>query len=212
MLPTEKATIIYKFEETNKLIFSNHPNQHELATPQHLYFTSNEEIKEGDWCYHPELSQEYSIVTKEGIKTGLHPTQGVFRWKSTTNPWYKKAKKIIATTDKSLGLPEPSKRFLEVYVDAYNEGKKIEEVLVEMEDFGEEDWAGDDYTGEPIWRHDWRVKVKSDNTITIKKVKDSWNREEVIELLNKLVYDIAGNSYILDVNLKVKEWWLEQNL
>lgn len=181
MLTTDKTTNIYKFKETNKLIISNHPNQKDEAIPQHLYFLSNEEIKEGDWCYHPEVSQEYSIVTKEGTKTGLHPTQGVFRWKSTTNPWYKKAKKIIATTDLSLNinnysdvdrlidfeynLPQPSQSFIQAFIKAYNEGKPITKVLVEC-------WA---HTEEDI-----QLKVNLSNEVTIKKVKNSYTREEVI--------------------------------
>lgn len=181
MLTTDKTTNIYKFKETNKLIISNHPNQKDEAIPQHLYFLSNEEIKEGDWCYHPEVSQEYSIVTKEGTKTGLHPTQGVFQWKSTTNPWYKKAKKIIATTDLSLNinnysdvdrlidfeynLPQPSQSFIQAFIKAYNEGKPITKVLVEC-------WA---HTEEDI-----QLKVNLSNEVTIKKVKNSYTREEVI--------------------------------
>lgn len=192
MLPTEKATILYKFEETNKLIFSNHPNQHELATPQHLYFLSDEKIEKGDWVYNP-----------------IYKT--VYQWIENADVRFDKinAKKIIATTNKSLGLPGPSKGFLEVYVDAYNEGKKIEEVLVEMEDFGEEDWVGDDYTGEPIWRHDWRIKVKPDNTITIKKVKDSWSKEEIIELFHKYKIDHDGEGCYYKDTLNR---WIEQNL
>lgn len=162
----------YHRTEEGKLSFS----------PQHLYFTSDEEIKAGDYFinfgqFNHGVYYCLDDIHAENIKHHC-----------------KEFKKIIATTDKTLivdifakqshtdpvkiYLPEPSKEFLEVYVKAYNEGKKIEEVLAEMEDFGEEDWAGDNYTGEPIWRHDWRVKVKPDNTITIKKVKDSWNYEE----------------------------------
>jgi len=61
--------------------------------------------------------------------------------------------------------------------------------LVEYVDNGEEDWIGDDYTGEPFWNEKIELKINSkDNTITIKKVKDCWNREEVIKLIEKCVY------------------------
>lgn len=205
MLPTEKATILYKFEETDKLIFSNHPNQHELATPQHLYFTSNEEIKEGDWFICNQSVQQCIEVVK-----GDYPYKIINRANGEEQYHSKHWKdKVIVATDKSLGLPEPSKGFLEVDVDAYNKGKKIEEVLVEMEDFGEEDWVGDDYTGEPIWRHDWRIKVKPDNTITIKKVKDSWSKEEIIELFHKYKIDHDGEGCYYKNTLNR---WIEQNL
>lgn len=192
MLTTEKATwpnCIWLGRISNQLRLDTSYNHKPKSIspidnsmlPQHLYFLSNEEIKEGDWCYHPEVSQEYSIVTKEGTKTGLHPTQGVFQWKSTTNPWYKKAKKIIATTDLSLNinnysdvdrlidfeynLPQPSQSFIQAFIKAYNEGKPITKVLVEC-------WA---HTEEDI-----QLKVNLSNEVTIKKVKNSYTREEVI--------------------------------
>ena len=51
-----------------------------------------------------------------------------------------------------------------------------------------------------------RVKVNpKDTTITIKKVKDSWNREEVIELIK--CFDRGINRPITNVNK-----WIEENL
>ena len=51
-------------------------------------------------------------------------------------------------------------------------------------------------------------------SITIKKVKDSWNREEVIEFGNK-VREYCKNTYKEDSLHKVFfEWqkWIEENL
>ena len=46
------------------------------------------------------------------------------------------AKKIIATTtDSSLVLPQPSKQFIQKYVEEYNKGREIKEVLVEYEEY-----------------------------------------------------------------------------
>lgn len=168
MLPTEKATIIYKFEETNKLIFSNHPNQHELATPQHLYFTSDEEIKEGDWC----VNANNTIVQYRQ----LYRDKEILR-------------KIISSTNKSSGLPKPSKEFIEVYVKAHNEGKKIEEVLIQCNEKG-------------LSLHG----RGGERTITIKKVKDSWSRAEVIEFA-KLALQTNGS-----LSTSAGFEWIERNL
>ena len=63
-----------------------------------------------------------------------------------------------------------------------------------------------------------QIKVKSDNTITIKKIKDSWNREEHIEDLEKVLelgMNIRQNQITGDCCKSGKELlkeWIEQNL
>lgn len=61
--------------------------------PQHLYFTSNEEIKKGDWYFN-----NYSIV--QATERGAY---GIFN-------------KVIATTDKSLNLPLITKSFIDYFI------------------------------------------------------------------------------------------------
>lgn len=97
-------------------------------------------------------------------------------------------KKIIATTDSSLGvvkyteggyvinggvpipLPQPSQGFIQKYIDAYNSRKPIEKAIVEYNRYE---------------RHFPRTTTFSplinpkDNTITISKVKNNWDRNEV---------------------------------
>ena len=59
-----------------------------------------------------------------------------------------------------------------------------------------------------------RLKINpKDNTITIKKVKDSWNREEVVQLLIDCCAEISS----IHGKLKGKEpadlyKWIEENL
>ena len=57
--------------------------------------------------------------------------------------------------------------------------------------------------------HEKRLRLKinlKDNTITIKKVKDSWNREEVENLIYSAMKDRCYTT--------VAEWqkWIEENL
>ncbi len=55
--------------------------------------------------------------------------------------------------------------------------------------------------------HDLILKVNSkDNTITIKRVKDSWNREEIIKLLDEYMMYFQFHS------ISDKDNWIEQNL
>ena len=101
-------------------------------------------------------------------------------------------RKVIATTDKTLSqtsrteIPQPSQQFIEKFIEEYNKGREIKEVLVEYEN----KFDGKEYVDElDAYGYD---KIKSilkinpkDNTITIKKVKDSYSREEVDRLLDE---------------------------
>lgn len=110
-------------EKINKLSISvNHSTGVlEYYQPQHLYILSDEEIKEGDWflmngCIERQCKfiENYLIVdTTEG------------------RHHYSVCKKIITSTDKSLNLPEPSTSFIQKYIEEYNKGNKIEDIMVE---------------------------------------------------------------------------------
>lgn len=141
-----------------------------FVKPQHLYILSDEKIKEGDWCIMLDsfenvfsIPQHYTNPKTQHLNKGL--------------------RKIIACTDDSLRigelkeggriehLPQPSQSFIEYFIEEYNKGNIITDVMVEHVDNGEEDWIGDDYTGEPFWNEKIEPKINSkDNTINIKPI------------------------------------------
>lgn len=146
----------------------------------HLYFLSDDEIKEGDWWI-DLLENRIFQVTEEDVIVA----------KADGLP-HNEFKKIIATTDKSLvvskdtgivgieyNLPQPSEGFIQKFVDSYNSSKPITEVNAEYEiDIMK---ASDPkFDLEPFEK----LKVDpKDNTITIKKLKDTWTRDEVVTLI-----------------------------
>lgn len=243
MLPTEKdipcKNSIIKSNITNKLnIFDPYGigflNKDKNQVMQHLYILSSEEIKEGDWVYHPEVSQEYTIVDtrKEGddrYSKGQHPAQGVFQYKNTTNKWYKKCKKIIATTDESLDitgdrvpvindvanmmcrLPRTSDDFIKAFVKAHG---KIDKVLVEYDyKFSTISEGKPGFPEDDISWWNYKLKVSPDNTVTIRAVeeeKTSWSREEVLALLSDWTVMESG----LGINIPIKKFeeFIKQNL
>lgn len=188
MLPTnEKAKVgadNWYLPKTKTLIINN--------IVSHLYITSDEEIKEGDWFI-------IELFKVDGTSDGLHVEQATF----IEDVWINKGiiarrhsgncKKVIATTDRltidigidSWIIPQPSQSFIEEYVQEYNKGNIITDVMIEYSYKGEQH-------NEDSTLNTFHPKVNpKDNTITIKKVKDSWTREEVIELLHKK--DLYGN-------------------
>lgn len=151
MLPAKSKVngmLVKDISEQDKILSIKHnwSHEHEDYIGQHLYVTSDEVIKECDLVLMPD-----NTIHK------MSPSDMIDYLDSQS----KATKKIIATTDKSIGLPEPSKEFLDVYIKAYNEGKKIEEVLIQCNE------KGLSLQGRGGKR-----------TVTIKKLKDSWSYEE----------------------------------
>ena len=177
----------------------------------HLYITSNDGIKEGDWVYY-----------KNGSLEGIHQVINGQRPKTMI------LKKIIATTDelklkdisRPLGvyqiLPSPSENFIKAYIEAYNNGNVIEDVLVEVNTkvcvecgaFNPSHAYSCLYPPHPCGgKLTNKLKLK-DNNIIIKKVKDSWSRDEVCNLLNEYrVYTWKTGSTAIDLTK-----WIEENL
>ena len=125
MLPTDKNGAIQRnrYNSMELIRYSPDPN----CKQEHLYLTSDEEIKEGDW---------YLNTIDNSIK------------QSSDWIYVSTCKKIVATTNPELwggietvgkrsllikrwGIPKIDSTFIEDYVKAYNEGILIKEVIVE---------------------------------------------------------------------------------
>ena len=110
--------------------------------------------------------------------------------------------KITASTDPTLKLPQIPIEFINKYISEYNKGNKIEEVLVGYDELRVEQQDSD------IWLLKKKLKIK-DNTITIKEVKDSWNKDEITELFHKF-REIS--YYKRFVHRDYLDNWIEKNL
>lgn len=183
----------------------------------HLYITSDDEIKEGDWCVN-ESGRAKEIINCVLIFTGTWGGNLGSKMIKTKRGGihYCYCKKIIATTDKSLTisevvypeelihpLPQPSESFIQKYIECYNKGEVVKEVMVE-------------YTN--VWKDLKLNKLPDvlkinpkDNTITIRKIKDSWNREEV-ELLCRKAFRSAASNTIKALCPELEDKWIEENL
>lgn len=208
MLPTnEKASLLLGTSTEGQLVKSNGSisNSAHLKN-QHLYFLSDDEIKEGDWYINSGELARWSgtpiIMKCNSFKESVDYS----RFKNSY-------KKIIATTDKTLTwikhddtvpypkgtqyfLPQPSETFLQKFIYAYNNGDPITEVMVEYKHL-------QSTTG---LNEAWLKVNSSDNTITIRKMKDSWTREEVVSLCREAV------SYNFNIQGSLFEKWIEENI
>lgn len=232
ILPTEKAEnclIKYEGQKTQVLIpfkpnylYTQRYLKENYSTSHHLYILSDEEIKEGDYSIFE--NNIVKILSYNRSKLDLVDVEFLNSNKITIhkdNLEYK----IIATTDKSLKIdteifgknryklfPEPSQSFIEKYIQKYNQGNPITEVMVEYDYLNtfilQED--GQAYMDKRIESETLKVNPK-DNTITIKPVKDSWNREEVVQLLRNredFFFDTYDN---LEIDRSLNKW-ISENL
>lgn len=125
-------------------------------------------------------------------------------------------RKIIATTDPKLNLSRPSDSFIKKYCKLGG----IDEVLIEYEELyfhGSGYYKAEQLTPEEQKRYsfmkEYKLKVAPDNTITIKPIKSSWSREEILFLR-----DIWEDSQTYEnrnygkIEFQTFDKWLEENL
>jgi len=175
LLPTDKAeNCLLKNSDSTRLTYHPHSSffQEYLktigSTSQHLYILSDEEIKEGDWS----IDILNNIVEKTNKATVDMLNSGMLHNGNS---------KIIATTDLSLKLPKIPQHFIDKYIIEYNKDNKIEEVMIGYNQYGAE--IGTQY----LTMSDEElnpIKISNNNNISIKLIKDSWNRKEVLKLLH----------------------------
>jgi len=145
MLPTQNSNrLLYLSTDVSPNLLSNWRGE-----AQELYITSDDEVQKGDWC----LVELFKIT---GESNGLKLEQ----CESIDDVWVnnsdiitarhiKNCKKVIATTDPKLTedkrtyisglmdkpniLLQPSQQFIEKYIESYNKGVVLSDVLVEYE-------------------------------------------------------------------------------
>lgn len=196
MLPTNEKTHLL-LTGRNDLYYSLNLSVFSLKEDidkfQHLYILSNEEIKTGDWIYRYEdkkVFQSKSYFSEDNpLKKGL-------------------ITKIIATTDTSLGLPQPSQQFIKYYIEEYNKGNVINKVEVEVKRRIEFNGC---HSYESSVNFD--LKINSNNTINIKPIKDSWTREEVLQLISNFSKEFSlYNKLEFEKSLNCTIKWIDNNL
>ncbi len=133
-----------------------------------LYLVSDEEIKVGDWAMSERNTSKLHYPFKCKNSAFVSPS---FLNSEDCNDIYK----VIASTDQSLNLPKFSQSFIKKYCELGG----INSVMVEYELIGMSISLG---------IKNWELKIRPDNTIITKKVKDSWNRDEVMKLIEKSYY------------------------
>lgn len=208
LIPTEKYSNII-LNHNNKLQFNDTKY---IKSYQQLLIISDDEIKEGNW-----------FLNTKSNAIGQHNGSRILL--------FKEDRKIIASypllkikcIESNNGFcgkgtcdypsckyqPQPSQQFIEQYIESYNKGEVITDVLVEY--IGNLKVNSYHENGDPNKSDSHYIfypKINPDNTITIKPVKDSWDREEMFKLMDDY------QDYLFRTNEPVKTFkeWFNQNL
>ena len=200
MLATEKSKI-YRHDEgflwcSTTLEYKKTTH----ASPQHLYFLSNEEIQVGDY---------YCAIGMRTDKHGINLCD-TERLKEICNTMSFTTKKVVATTDTSLNLPLIPQEFIQEYVESNG---NIDEVFVEFKIVADDFINGKETEGRgTIWKNELAIsKVKDTWNYIIIQSKESWTKDELIKYCKDAFN--AGYEFRSNVNSIVTfEKWLAQNL
>lgn len=238
-LPTENKVNALKGYNDNSLIFKHTANYKTIDAEEgftkffHLYVVIEEEIKDG-WFYNPHSGHIHKIGTHSDL---------VYINRN-------KCLKVIASTDTQLtniihddtvpypkgsqvSLPQPSQQFIDKYIENYNIGNIITDILVEYEidkvtmactctdnivstncvnsyiDSDYHESCRKRFPNGEYWDKTFKPKVNpKDNTITIKKLKDNWDRKE----LDVLFESYRECAWIYGNTKQVLENWKNKNL
>jgi hypothetical protein len=154
----------------------------EFTENQHLYIISDEEIKAGDWyvcllnkLVFPASKRHGQLLTDRKVLASTDSSLRVY-----TNPI------INGTRSFKGGIPSISQSFIDKYINFYNQGNIITEVLVEYERDVEPKGSGSMWSEDEDFVMEY-LKLNLDNTININSIKDSWTRDEVIKLIQRFV-------------------------
>lgn len=194
MLPTEEASQIHYVasdstnysQGLNFIDIPKNSSNHTKSKPQHLYFTSDENIKEEDW-----VLLDYPTGYKIKKMVDNSSFENVKFIKSEIKYHNRKHRKIIASTDPKLTslqpksilfqdfLPQPSNSFIKDYCEQGG----IDKVLVEYQIIKASNRGTQ-----------WGIKVNPmDNTITIHKNEEKTYTESEVDKLRKDAFNLGVN-------------------
>ena len=222
LLPTKENSNLYKLILSNKLVLSKKAGPScNVEINQHLYLISDDEIKEGDWVYQDRFYEEKPVpimqFSSKDLVTNANESELCKKVIASTDSELKITKSATGVTDGGRErtfysdklLPQIPESFIKAYIKAYNEGKPITEVDLEMDGDESPAWSG-------MWKY-W-PKTRPDNTVIVHQSK-MYSRNEV-EYLIKCATDEILHVLGYDTGKKMKETgvmshinkWIQDNL
>lgn len=200
LLSTNNSSQFGIIHEANQLHLVTNDNTFldNLVKYKELYITDDSKINDGDWF----IREFDNAITLANINSDHN---------------HYNCEKIIATTDKSLNLPQIPTQYIQHYISEYNKGNQLKTVDVLFENLIEDEYGNQHV--ETINDGEFYVKtckiissnlkLNSNNEITIKPVKESWSKEELKQFI---IQHCEEHSTTPKLDLADIDKWLKQNL
>lgn len=179
---------------------------------QHLYITTDEKIKEGDWIItsHIEDKKKNPRICKvNSLKLPFtRTTLNVQGFAYSDTVLIEDSRKIIATTNIKL---KDVAQIPQEFIRDYCRVGGIDEVLIKY--VNSRTGGNSLSSNENGLCDEWKLKIIPNNITTIHPIKDSWNREEISAILHKYEEDsryYGRDSYYKGID--IAQDWIEENL
>lgn len=217
MLPTEDKTHIFILNKQTHIGFDRDMTLHkDHGTNQHLYITTDDEIKEGDYVYFP-ISEEILKIGNGPYEASIETLENETCYKviATTNPNLqigktKKSPDDIKYKHLPIYLPSLSQLFIEKYCKLGGISEVDIEYIVNESNCVEKNGVCADYLEHECKDKGYRcanLKINSHNEIAIHSIKDSYTRAEVESLIYKYIDD-NNQGAVFDTD----DEWIKENL
>ena len=173
----------------------------------HLYIISDDEIKEGDYYIIDDIPE---LLKNNGLKFIDDYCKKVIA--TTDTSLYTHQKETVSLPERVFYLPQPSQQFIQKYIEEYNKGNIITDVLVEYK-FNDFKFMATLCTTK---EKEYTLKINpKDNTITIKKLKETYNKEELCQVLEKytsFIWSEVGIHYPISLGNDAKDKFINSEL
>lgn len=188
----------------------------EYPTNQHLYVYTKDKIEELDWflingCLVRQCAKRTKTTVIDTIG-GEHHESVCDKIVCTTDTLYKNATQNLYVTVAHLPI-----EFILKFVEYYNKGEVISEVVLEYEDAfkGYQTWI--EKIDTPPFHGNLKLKLLKELTYKpIKTSKPLWTFEEVEEIVRKafLLYkaDYTGYPELIESSKEKENAWINKNL
>ena len=197
-----------------------------------LYIISDDEIKEGDYYIIDDIPE---LLKNNGLKFIDDYCKKVIA--TTDTSLYTHQKETVSLPERVFYLPQPSQQFIEKFIEEYNKGNVITDVLVEYEVDkitnactckesliecpnryydGIDECCSKKFPNGEYWDKTFKLKVNpKDHTITIKKLKETYNKEELCQILEKytsFLWSEVGIHYPISLGNDAKDILINSEL
>ena len=168
ILPTNQQTkylMVYSdVEKTKGKLILNGLKNDEYKEYQHLYIISDDEIKEGDYYIIDDIPE---LLKNNGLKFIDDYCKKVIA--TTDTSLYTHQKETVSLPERVFYLPQPSQQFIEKYIEEYNKGNVITDVLIEYELISNEEYFGNTVNPDnDVPYFDEKLKINpKDNSLNI---------------------------------------------